>query len=98
MSFTPGPWSLVAQSNGSHMLVHVHDPDEFKPSMRIIGFVEARRVSFDEDRANARLISAAPDLLAACEAVEELWRRSGPNEPCGAVWPIVHAALAKAKD
>ena len=50
-----------------------------------------------QDRANARLITAAPDLLAAAkEAAELLWKREG-NEETENVRKGLNAAIAKAE-
>lgn len=57
---TPGPWTV----NGSaieaddQVIAHIYDPDDNGP---------------DEYAANAHLISTAPELLAACEAVAYFW-------------------------
>ena len=54
MSHTPGPWTLTAEGES------VHDVHGF------IAHIKGRTV--DELRANARLIAAAPKLLAALKA------------------------------
>ena len=69
MSHTPGPWisSLyghnVLTSDSRHSIAQVHTPKRefaFTP----LDVEEAR--NHNERVANARLIAAAPDLLAAC--------------------------------
>lgn len=57
---TPGPWGV--QSRGKEVR-QVAGPG------RIIAFVRAGQRMTSEDAANAALISFAPDLLAACEAL-----------------------------
>jgi hypothetical protein len=53
------------------------------------------RVTLDETIATAQLFAAAPDLLAACEAVERAWPDGGSFNP---PWmDAVRAALAKAR-
>lgn len=59
---TNGPWTIVPQSNGDALIAHMKDATG--RNMRLIGFVMSRPASVDEDVANARLIAAAPDLLA----------------------------------
>lgn len=51
---TPGPWTIngSAIETDNTIIAHIYDPDENGP---------------DEFAANAHLIAAAPDLLAACE-------------------------------
>ena len=60
---TPGPWGAVATSN------HAHDYRLTKPDGSPLP-VSAEANDHTEQRANARLIAAAPDLLAALEAAE----------------------------
>lgn len=75
--FTPGPWAVLhgglagddGWSIGSKM----------KPEFGVVA--ESWKVSVDGIRdevlANARLIAAAPELLAACKAAKELKRLHG---------------------
>lgn len=59
---TPGPWVYCAQPGVGY--IRPLAPGE------IISKMESQTgVGFDEVRANARLIAAAPDLLAACETL-----------------------------
>jgi hypothetical protein len=87
---TPGPWfatdTIVAESNrtGSNAIC---DTAHSRYDM-----------SHDEAKANARLIAAAPDLLAALEMVLNSTTHPGPlwtvsNESIAAA----HAAIARAK-
>lgn len=55
---TPAPWSTTKIG------AQVRDA-----SKRIIAFIAHYGMSAEERGANARLIAAAPDLLAACELV-----------------------------
>ena len=55
---TPGPWSLA---NGNDLQID-------GPNGEAVAWTETC-VGIERDRANARLIAAAPDLLAACMAV-----------------------------
>lgn len=66
MAHTPGPWSFTADMYGLH-------------NMRVFGAADARgngiaNCGYDERgecEANARLIAAAPEMLAALEALLE---------------------------
>ena len=58
---TPGPWFLR----------HPEIKDEQGVE---IASVNCYRDCLPEEEANARLIAAAPDLLAACEALDEFQR------------------------
>lgn len=58
---TPGPW-------------HARPPKAQNPSRAVVSAISGGVTIYDapltlETAANARLISASPDLLAACEAV-----------------------------
>lgn len=64
MKHTPGPWGCIDTSN------HAHDYRLTKPDGSTLPLhVEANDHS--EQRANARLIAAAPDLLEALKYVLE---------------------------
>lgn len=86
---TPGPWKLSGANT-------VHGPD------CIVAFVgtadeKVRRFSDERQTADAHLIAAAPDLLAACEAAHLLLIfAAGPHE-AGAVPAMLRDAIAKAK-
>jgi len=55
---TPGPWACTYTSN------HAHDYRLSRPHGPMTLNIEAN--DHGEQRANARLIAAAPDLLALC--------------------------------
>jgi hypothetical protein len=62
MKHTPGPWGCIDTSN------HAHDYRLIKPDGSPLPLhVEANDHS--EQRANARLIAAAPDLLEALQEI-----------------------------
>ena len=60
---TPGPWEIARTSGTEIFIRHPSDIEGRKPGY----FAEVRRFTSNdaEVEANARLISAAPDLLAA---------------------------------
>lgn len=109
---TPGPWTLE-----DHTEVVARVPSPNGPRSDVLTICRAADVDIYVDgragtpEANARLISAAPDLLAACEAVDEYMVLSGhpdhdPEEcECGAGYGYcagctlvkARAAIAKAK-
>lgn len=63
---TPGPWLADfhnEQRNGGRFITHVHGGNQLVPIAAVPTGVEG--YGREEGRANARLIAAAPDLLAA---------------------------------
>lgn len=90
---TPGPWFIGSDEN------EIDAPDPINPSLPWYIATAHRYVGIeDEDQmsANARLIAAAPDLLAACEQLLATEQGVGPYE-----WErariAARAAIAKAK-
>jgi len=90
---TPGPWSVHADSWGIEIRAASGDPRTYLCIAERIGGRRVRREdqSWDdgEAQANARLIAAAPDLLAALQALKE----RGHTQ---ATWMLAERALAKA--
>ncbi len=92
---TPGPWELTKDGISIQA---------YPPPADVIRICLAPDYTFHGPdnprwRANARLIAAAPDLLAACEAVEEWWLREGMNLFGGAPGCVfmVRSAIPKAR-
>jgi len=85
---TPGPWRAVVRSNQKGIRnVAVDLPP------RGAWFPSATAAFTKEDVANARLIAAAPDLLAACKtALRHLCDTDACHEG-----KLVRAAIAKAE-
>jgi hypothetical protein len=88
---TKGPWSLTTGASGQVHVAFGHDG-------QYIAKVDACPVrSVDENEANARLITAAPDILAALDTIANP-RRGRPEE----YWDVTEignfarAAIARA--
>lgn len=85
---TPGPWQVnrkykmsvetCADGQGINLIAECSDPDGFRTS--------------GEDQANARLIAAAPELLAALEVITACVDRNG-----GSVRTITPEAIIQAR-
>ena len=75
---TPGPWHATLHQVGDENNVRVADCYSLEKG-------------HDTARANARLIAAAPDLLAALEALLLL------ADPCESAVGVARAAIAKAR-
>lgn len=104
---TPGPWAYE-DPMGPDILSIVANPDA-EPAEWVhiaqIGTGDSDVASFAENVANAHLIAAAPDLLAACQALvalaeANLCKPAHPTEGWDAYVPTevtqARAAIAKA--
>lgn len=103
---TPGPWAAVANWGGVHVVTHRDDDDPATWSPEESGAIIASYIGDHTERrtsgnelANAKLIAAAPDLLADLrEAVatlrryEALHRAKGTDDSTAKA--EVNAALA----
>lgn len=102
LTHTPGPWrftsSFYAPYKGDHFPVvatldgqRVHVADVANP------------IAYDEEgeaidnAANAHLISAAPDLLAACEVALAAYQLAGKDTPENSTATALREAVTKAK-
>lgn len=92
---TPGPWAADFTSSA----VRVSAP-EGSWICKINWYSQLRKAMRDEAEANARLIAAAPDLLAALEVAHHAlshptdgWKDEVENKAL----PIVSAAIAKTR-
>lgn len=95
--FTPGPWAsdsdygtLVVGANGSHVAVTLNT---FNAAKR-----QKPPSNIEEVKANARLIAAAPELLASLIALRDVGPAHVQNYSGDelAVFAAVDAAIAKA--
>ena len=82
---TPGPWIIM---EGTDWVI-------VSPEVSVAAVYTPRGVR-EVRQANARLISAAPDLLEALEAINDGVEGDNISMPEW-LWNDVHAALAKAK-
>lgn len=94
---TPGPWQVLAGEPGdrSSRTIVALTPYRKIASVRVDGAVQPLPC----EEADARLIAAAPDLLAALEECR-LWLGSDEPMPTAKMWElgaIVRAAITKAK-
>lgn len=71
---TPGPWEFI--SPALHFVPGIRDPDGF-----YVATVSDYTPDLERAEANGRLLAAAPDLLAACEAILDAAPAEAPSEP-----------------
>lgn len=104
---TPGPWHSFQQADSTRHLIVAGDGR--KPNEPVVATVSGYTATMHAaEAANARLIAAAPDLLAACN-IRELQPITyyGPNTPVSDQYPVevvltmgqlraIAAAIAKA--
>jgi hypothetical protein len=97
MDRTPGPWEVSGESGNRG------EAEVIENATRVVAWTANtyndetdEECVTDEDRANARLIAAAPDLLAACEAAMAVIVRPWPKSEELEAHRILLAAIAKA--
>lgn len=84
MSHTRGPWTIEYEND---------EGDMYEDGVRIDS--PEGPVAFNVIECSANVIAAAPDLLAALKDVcrfESVIEGMNPS-----VWPVIHAAIAKAE-
>lgn len=99
---TPGPWTLVAGFAGHKDWISVDGPSRRGGAPITI---HENRNATALDLANARLIAAAPDLLAACERVIDALKdhvlispsMDGARTQGREICSLLNAAIAKAR-
>ena len=98
-AYTPGPWDYHTADGAATPHIAIYAPDEEGNEIDRIADVYGAPLN----EANAELIAAAPDLLAALESAEQcicdlLERTEFARENAtGHDVPAIRAAIAKAK-
>lgn len=86
---TPGPWSVHRWRAGKLRFISVNEDAQDTPIARLYERLDIN--------ANARLIAAAPDLLAACEEALTLWSVGEPEPDELFIHDKLQAAITKAR-
>lgn len=86
---TPGPWTFDRLGGGWGCIIRNGAPA--KDTFRIAELAESPQIE-----ANARLIAAAPDLLAALQDLMEFWDAGTPVHPGAEVVSQAREAISKA--
>jgi hypothetical protein len=98
--YTPGPWLADFHNEeiaGGRFVTYVRGGNQLVPIAAVPTGVEG--YGREEGRANARVIAAAPDLLAACEYQEHIQSTAFKGDPAEAIAKVREmrrAAIAKA--
>ena len=87
---TPGPWRIVGDDEGCKSIEAYGEDEHGIFSVSEIGFTDG--IEEGEDKANARLIAAAPDMLNALKYI----KRCKLYGPADQAWELIDAAIAKA--
>lgn len=89
---TPGPWAIkfLEHQGASTSRLYVCNPSDYIAEVYIPNYWK----NIDQAISIARLIAAAPDMLAALEALEAVLRMSDRDIE---VFDVARAAIAKAK-
>lgn len=93
---TPGPWKAIPPKLGTAWVIDSGNPDA--PIAMLYGAntpIQMKRARSGEAEANARLIAAAPELLAALQHVQRRLEARGGDFLEG-TQEVVRAAIAKA--
>ena len=88
---TPGPWAAVRTPASGYFDWHVHAKSGPGRLMQI-------GIDTDNTEADARLIAAAPDLLAALERLLACYSVSHSPDARQSCWDQARAAIAAAKE
>jgi len=99
---TPGPWMTDGSFHGYPWTVHkTQQFDDLGPSKGMIASIQDFDGNYQTRIANARLIAAAPDLLAACRMVVMLRQLGGmlpgSRDVVQAIVEAAQAAIVKAE-
>lgn len=85
---TPGPWLVLRDPEVGGPLVATED----------VAIADVMEMEGGMSEANARLIAAAPDLLAALrQVVESAYPNPDEHPTMTAAWRVAEAAIAKAE-
>ena len=95
---TPGPWRVEFGKHYPRAIARENHTDEPGGINSIVRWNGIGFPSSPEARANALLIAAAPDMLAALRGVLEAVPRSQDRPPMMSIgqWHAVEAAIARA--
>lgn len=96
---TPAPWRVARRPASDGAEVRAIASVAWCGTAASFGTKETQVIDADEAYANACLVAAAPDLLAACEALAEWWHTHGieGTSATDEIAAMARRAVAKAK-
>ncbi len=94
---TPGPWAFTEGDVERRAMSEVFKAKDKTYGIALVNCEWSNPSARAEDIANARLIAAAPDLLAACKSIMELLLNGSPTVPSAPIKAGVLDAIAKAE-
>lgn len=87
---SPAPWAITDRTKDGHSKITAAG---LSGLVCVVGNGEVRP---EQAQANAKLIAAAPDLLAFAEAFIARWNLEDDAKPVSEIRPMAQAAIAKA--
>ena len=96
---TPEPWVVMEHFSGGNLTQYwIISPNQHGMICRINVTDACGDVINEPTKANARLIAAAPELLAALKALADyVFREESKQNICSSTWMDARAAIAKAE-
>lgn len=94
---TPGPWTSNPTTSLEFITRRIYGPNGEK--IADVGTPETSNLDVHTEVDNARLLAAAPDLLAACEKLLALWDAWAivGNAPSAQTWKRIAEHCEKAR-
>jgi hypothetical protein len=95
---TPGPWIVKWGSKGYARAVDAPGDADIQGAVgRIVRWNGLGMPASETGKANARLVAAAPDMLAALKRLIVIYKNDGHARPCDCPACAGKAAIAKAE-
>jgi hypothetical protein len=97
---TPGPWKYLDRGNDHTNHLIANEKGDAGIAQPIARIHEPEKLYIEEMRANARLIAAAPDLLAALIQLRQVanWGEDSDRQEFVAAMSAANLAIAQALD
>ena len=94
---TPGPWDIIPPLDKNSMaMVHAPALEQAEPWTIAYVLTDNNPNQREIDEANARLIAAAPELLAACQAAVQYLEHPAQFTECQPAYGLLRGSINKA--